>query len=106
MTVRDDGEGFDPEAVSAGFGLLGMRERLALVARDARDRVHAGRGGTTMRASIPGRSDIDASRRGRARRKSVPSGVCAPRGTTITGHWAVRVSRPLTPPTRTERSGP
>ena len=31
VTVRDDGKGFDPQESSAGFGLLGIRERLALV---------------------------------------------------------------------------
>ena len=31
ISVRDDGQGFDPSERSAGFGLLGMRERLALV---------------------------------------------------------------------------
>ncbi len=29
--VRDDGTGFDPQQQSSGFGLIGMRERLALV---------------------------------------------------------------------------
>ena len=27
VTVRDDGKGFDPQESSAGFGLLGIRER-------------------------------------------------------------------------------
>jgi signal transduction histidine kinase len=31
VVVRDDGRGFDPDAATAGFGLLGMRERVALV---------------------------------------------------------------------------
>ncbi len=31
MTVRDDGVGFDPSSPSSGFGLAGMRDRLALV---------------------------------------------------------------------------
>ena len=31
VLVRDDGGGFDPASSSTGFGLLGMRERLALV---------------------------------------------------------------------------
>ena len=29
---------------------------------------------------------------------SVASGASTPRGMTITGHWTVRMSRPLTPP--------
>ena len=32
VEVDDDGVGFDPERVDGGFGLLGMRERLALFA--------------------------------------------------------------------------
>jgi signal transduction histidine kinase len=31
ITVRDDGVGFDPRAHTAGFGLLGMRERAELL---------------------------------------------------------------------------
>jgi two-component system, NarL family, sensor histidine kinase DevS len=31
VTVRDDGKGFNPQETSTGFGLLGIRERLALV---------------------------------------------------------------------------
>ncbi len=31
ITVRDDGRGFDRSARAAGFGLLGMRERVALL---------------------------------------------------------------------------
>ena len=29
MDLRDDGDGFDPSAKSDGFGLLGMRDRVA-----------------------------------------------------------------------------
>ena len=52
VTVRDDGQGFDPEAVSVGFGLLGMRERLALVGGTL-EIESTPDAGTTMRASIP-----------------------------------------------------
>ena len=31
LTVRDDGNGFDPTTSTAGFGLLGMRERVELL---------------------------------------------------------------------------
>ncbi|MEV7694482.1 sensor histidine kinase [Microbacterium sp. NPDC089189] len=31
LRVRDDGRGFDPDAVAAGFGLAGLRDRLALL---------------------------------------------------------------------------
>jgi signal transduction histidine kinase len=43
VTVVDDGVGFDPGAVATGFGLIGMRERLALL------------GGTLSIDSAPGR---------------------------------------------------
>jgi len=36
LTVRDDGGGFDPTAATDGFGLSGMRERLALVGGELR----------------------------------------------------------------------
>jgi signal transduction histidine kinase len=44
VVVSDDGQGFDPERVSGGFGLIGMRERMDLV------------GGTLEIASSPGGS--------------------------------------------------
>ncbi|MGZ4278263.1 MAG: GAF domain-containing protein [Solirubrobacteraceae bacterium] len=43
VTVRDDGNGFDPSATTDGFGLVGMRERADLV------------GGTVTLDSAPGR---------------------------------------------------
>lgn len=46
VTVADDGRGFDPAARSDGFGLVGMRERVALV------------GGTLELDSAPGRGTI------------------------------------------------
>jgi signal transduction histidine kinase len=52
VTVRDDGAGFDPGERSAGFGLLGMRERLALV-NGTLDIESAPGDGTLIRASIP-----------------------------------------------------
>src|SRR3954449_6074529 len=52
LVVKDDGRGFDPIDATSGFGLMGMRERVALVhgtfevdsIRDA---------GTTLRAVLP-----------------------------------------------------
>jgi signal transduction histidine kinase len=54
VLVRDDGHGFDADERTAGFGLLGMRERLALV-RATFDIESAPGVGTTLRASIPAR---------------------------------------------------
>ena len=52
-------------------------------------------GGTTLRAVDPARlRPLAATCRG-----------SAPRGTTITGQWALRISRPLTPPTITRAAG-
>lgn len=42
MTVRDDGVGFDPAQPSPGFGLVGMRDRLALVGGALEVDGHAG----------------------------------------------------------------
>lgn len=52
VTVRDDGRGFDPAAVSGGFGLIGMRERVELAGGELHVDIAAG-SGTTVRASIP-----------------------------------------------------
>ncbi len=52
LLVRDDGTGFDPHRRSTGFGLVGMRERLALL-RGTLDIQTTPGGGTTLRAVIP-----------------------------------------------------
>jgi signal transduction histidine kinase len=52
ITVRDDGAGFDTGQRSAGFGLMGMRERLALVRGSLTIDSTPG-DGTMIRASIP-----------------------------------------------------
>ena len=52
LRVRDDGDGFDPATSTAGFGLLGMRERVQLL--HGRIEVASARGnGTTVLASFP-----------------------------------------------------
>jgi signal transduction histidine kinase len=52
ITVRDEGNGFNPDGPTAGFGLLGMRERVELV--DGRVLIDsAPGGGTTVRAELP-----------------------------------------------------
>jgi signal transduction histidine kinase len=52
IALRDDGGGFDPEAATSGFGLVGMRERIALV-HGHLDIETAPGAGTTIRARIP-----------------------------------------------------
>ena len=51
--VEDDGHGFDPEsATTAGMGLVGIRERLALL--EGRLTIESGRGvGTSLIAEVP-----------------------------------------------------
>jgi signal transduction histidine kinase len=51
IEVADDGSGFDPAARGDGFGLVGMRERVALVGGSV-DVTSSG-GGTTVRATVP-----------------------------------------------------
>jgi signal transduction histidine kinase len=52
LTVRDDGDGFDPAAGTAGFGLIGMRERTALLNGTLDIRSVPGHG-TTVSAMLP-----------------------------------------------------
>src|SRR5262249_28166951 len=50
--VEDDGRGFDPERTrEGGFGIDGMRERMALI--DGRLTVESGDAGTTLVAEVP-----------------------------------------------------
>jgi signal transduction histidine kinase len=52
VTVTDDGAGFETEATSEGFGLLGMRERIALL--DGHLDIDSTRGsGTTVAVRLP-----------------------------------------------------
>lgn len=52
LCVRDDGDGFDPQARSEGFGLLGMHERVALLEGELHVDSAPG-AGTTISARIP-----------------------------------------------------
>ncbi|MDX6584015.1 MAG: hypothetical protein QOI10_3199 [Solirubrobacterales bacterium] len=52
VTVEDDGRGFDEGAQHDGFGLLGMRERVALAGGELSISSPQG-GGTRVRASLP-----------------------------------------------------
>lgn len=51
LEVVDDGRGFDAAAPSSGFGLVGMRERLALVHGSLA--VDSGESGTRLRIALP-----------------------------------------------------
>src|SRR4051794_480268 len=51
VTVADDGVGFDTDQPSGGFGLAGMRERVALAGGELE--IRSGEGGTTVRAALP-----------------------------------------------------
>ncbi len=52
FTVADDGRGFDPDATSIGLGLLGMRERVAMLGGEFRLSSRPG-GGTTIEIIVP-----------------------------------------------------
>lgn len=51
LEVQDDGEGFDVDATTTGFGLSGMRERVYLAGGTLS--VQSGQAGTTLRARLP-----------------------------------------------------
>lgn len=52
LTIRDDGDGFDPTISTAGFGLLGIRERVHLLHATVQIASACGQG-TTLTASFP-----------------------------------------------------
>jgi signal transduction histidine kinase len=52
LSVKDDGVGFDPTAETEGFGLLGLRERVELLAGDLFIDSAPGRG-TSIMVSLP-----------------------------------------------------
>jgi signal transduction histidine kinase len=54
ILLRDDGQGFEPEENGSGFGLIGMRERVALV-HGSLDVESTPGSGTILRARIPAR---------------------------------------------------
>jgi signal transduction histidine kinase len=67
VTVRDDGAGFDTDERSEGFGLIGMRERVALAGGALEITSHPG-DGATIAAHLPVRRLDDAGRAEPARR--------------------------------------
>ncbi|HWZ92996.1 MAG TPA: ATP-binding protein, partial [Polyangiaceae bacterium] len=52
LTVRDDGNGFDHDAQSDGFGLLGIRERTELLDGELQVNSTPGKG-TTLSVRLP-----------------------------------------------------
>lgn len=64
LSVRDDGGGFDPDSATAGFGLLGMRERTNLLGGYLHVESRR-RGGTILTARIPVQRRPDAASPGR-----------------------------------------
>ncbi|MEA2443397.1 MAG: hypothetical protein QOJ12_689, partial [Thermoleophilales bacterium] len=60
LEVRDEGAGFDPSAVTTGFGLTGLRERVEQL------------GGTVEIASGPARGTVVQARVPVIRRSSAP----------------------------------
>ena len=62
VTVQDDGVGFDTSAAPTGFGLVGMRERLALANGELTIESQPGRG-TTLTAKLPLPSAAEAAER-------------------------------------------
>jgi signal transduction histidine kinase len=59
LRVRDDGDGFDPEARTSGFGLLGMRERVELL-EGALAIESSPSSGTTVTVTIPAHRRAEA----------------------------------------------
>jgi len=53
LDVRDDGAGFDPEQVSGGYGLRGMRSRILQVGGNLLVRARPG-AGTSLSVEVPG----------------------------------------------------
>jgi signal transduction histidine kinase len=51
IEVKDDGAGFDPDSADGGFGLGGMRERVALAGGSLQ--IDSGERGTTLTARLP-----------------------------------------------------
>ena len=52
LSIEDNGSGFDPASVGQGYGLTGMRERLALVGGDLE--LSSSPAGTRVVATLPG----------------------------------------------------
>ncbi|HTZ64896.1 MAG TPA: GAF domain-containing sensor histidine kinase [Solirubrobacteraceae bacterium] len=64
LTVRDNGRGFDPDAQSDGFGLLGIHERTELLGGELQIESTPGKG-TTLSARLPVQRRTEQSTRAR-----------------------------------------
>jgi signal transduction histidine kinase len=60
LCVCDDGKGFDTQGISAGFGLVGMQDRVSLVGGSMQVDSEPG-AGTTVRGQVPARYLDDAT---------------------------------------------
>jgi signal transduction histidine kinase len=58
LSVRDDGDGFDPDVGTDGFGMLGMHERVTLLGGELLIDSAPGRG-ATVTVSIPAQRSIE-----------------------------------------------
>ncbi len=97
LTVSDDGRGFEPKTVRAGFGLSGIRERAEILG-GAIDIDSTPGAGTTVTGTFPAlRAAPDYG---------VGRGTSSPRGATSTGQAAAPTTSAETLPSSTERSGP
>ena len=67
IRVADEGEGFDPDAKSGGFGLIGMRERVGLAGGTLELESSPGNG-TTIVACLPARHRVESDERAARRR--------------------------------------
>jgi signal transduction histidine kinase len=73
LSVRDNGSGFDPAQRTAGFGLLGMRERAEML-EGKLEITSGGRRGTSIIATYPVRRQAAASSRERLGPADGPEG--------------------------------
>ena len=68
VSIRDDGTGFDPATRTEGFGVLGMRERVALLHGTLEIESAPGHG-TTVRCTLP----VQRRPRARCGRRAAPA---------------------------------
>jgi len=79
VRIEDDGRGFDPGDETDGFGLLGMRERMALTGGTLEVRSAPG-AGTTIAAALPARHRDENSGAGATPERDEPDNRAAESG--------------------------